>query len=82
MFYAQINESNICVAVSNLTGKVQDDKLIPIASMSHGLLGKKYENGKWVEVPTPEPSLSEMEQAILDAAINVDYLVCMKELEI
>lgn len=82
MFYAQINESNICTAVSNLTGKVQDDKLIPIASMSHGLLGKKYENGKWVEVPTPEPSLSETEQAILDTAINVDYLVCMKELEI
>lgn len=82
MFYAQINESNICVAVSNLTGKVQDDKLIPIASMSHGLLGKKYENGKWVEVPIPEPPISETEQAILDTAINVDYLVCMKELEI
>lgn len=82
MFYAQINESNICVAVSNLTGKVQDDKLIPIASMSHGLLGKKYENGKWVEVPIPEPPISETEQAILDTAINIDYLVCMKELEI
>ena len=32
--------------------------------------------------PTPEPPLSETEQAILDTAINVDYLVCMKELEI
>lgn len=61
MFYAQINESNICVAVSNLTGKVQDDKLIPIASMSHGLLGKKYENGKWVEVPTPEPEPTQLD---------------------
>lgn len=62
MFYAQINESNICVAVSNLTGKVQDDKLIPIASMSHGLLGKKYENGKWVEVPMPEPKPSQFDR--------------------
>ena len=26
--------------------------------------------------------LTEAEQAILDTAINVDYLVCMKELEI
>ena len=32
--------------------------------------------------PTPEPELTETEQAILDTAINVDYLVCMKELEI
>ena len=32
--------------------------------------------------PTPEPQLTETEQAILDTAINVDYLVCMKELEI
>nr|DAO29145.1 MAG TPA: hypothetical protein [Caudoviricetes sp.] len=34
---------------------------------------------------TPEPAqetLTEQEQAILDTAINVDYLVCMKELEI
>ena len=31
---------------------------------------------------TPEPTLTETEQAILETAINVDYLVCMKELEI
>lgn len=29
-----------------------------------------------------EETLTEAEQAILDTAINVDYLVCMKELEI
>ena len=29
-----------------------------------------------------EETLTEQEQAILDTAINVDYLVCMKELEI
>ena len=32
--------------------------------------------------PMPEPKITETEQAILDTAINVDYLVCMKELEI
>jgi hypothetical protein len=32
--------------------------------------------------PTPEPEITETEQEILDTAINVDYLVCMKELEI
>lgn len=29
-----------------------------------------------------QETLTEQEQAILETAINVDYLVCMKELEI
>lgn len=46
-----------------------------------------YETSAWEAFspepnPTPEPQLTETEQAILDTAINVDYLVCMKELEI
>lgn len=46
-----------------------------------------YETSAWEAFsPEPEPihesPLSETEQAILDTAINVDYLVCMKELEI
>jgi hypothetical protein len=45
------------------------------------------ENGticiEYVDIePQEEPPLTETEQAILDTAINVDYLVCMKELEI
>lgn len=82
MFYAQMNENNICTAISNLAGEVQDIRLIPIGFMDVELIGKKYENGEWVEVPMQEPPLSETEQAILGTAINVDYLVCMKELEI
>ena len=46
-----------------------------------------YETSAWEtfspeQEPIPEPQLTEPEQAILDTAINVDYLVCMKELEI
>lgn len=46
-----------------------------------------YETSAWEAFspepnPAPEPQLTETEQAILDTAINVDYLVCMKELEI
>lgn len=52
---------------------------------------RHYKNGATVrflrgEPPKePEPAqetLTEAEQAILETAINVDYLVCMKELEI
>ena len=50
-----------------------------------GLYWKKV--GDLVDEPTepepvPEPPLTEQEQAILETAVNVDYLVCMKELEI
>lgn len=46
-----------------------------------------YETSAWETFspepePIPEPQLTETEQAILDAAVNVDYLVCTKELEI
>ncbi len=79
MFYAQINESNICVAVSNLTEKVQDTRLIPIGFMDVGLIGKKYENGEWVEVPIPEPPISETDKKLLKIQATVDYLAMMTE---
>ena len=79
MFYVQINESNICVAVSNLTEKVQDTRLIPIGFMDVGLIGKKYENGEWVEVPIPEPPISETDKKLLKIQATVDYLAMMTE---
>ena len=75
--YAVLNEANICVAMSS-----RKDVYDNFVETNVDRLGKKYENGEWIEVPIPEPPLSETEQAILDTTINVDYLVCMKELEI
>ena len=75
--YAVLNEANICVAMSS-----RKDVYDNFVETNVDRLGKKYENGEWIEVPIPEPPLSETEQAVLDTAINVDYLVCMKELEI
>jgi hypothetical protein len=75
--YAILNNDNVCVMMS-----VTKDGYGNYVETNVDRLGKKYENGKWIEVPIPEPQLTETEQAILDTAINVDYLVCMKELEI
>ena len=56
-----------------------------------GSVERHYKNGATVrflkgeppkEMEKEEETLTEAEQAILDTAINVDYLVCMKELEI
>ena len=56
-----------------------------------GSVERHYKNGatvRFLKGETPkeqekeEEALTEQEQAILETAINVDYLVCMKELEI
>ena len=56
-----------------------------------GSVERHYKNGATVrflkgeppkEMEKEEEALTEQEQAILETAINVDYLVCMKELEI
>ena len=74
--YAILNEKNICVMLSS-----PKDGYTNFVETNLDVLGRQYIDGKWVDVQS-EPQLTETEQAILDTAINVDYLVCMKELEI
>ena len=74
--YAVLNEANICVAMSS-----RKDVYDNFVETNLNVLGKRYVDGDWMDVQS-EPTLTETEQAILDTAINVDYLVCMKDLEI
>lgn len=74
--YAVLNEANICVAMSS-----RKDVYDNFVETNLNVLGKRYVDGDWMDVQS-EPTLTETEQAILDTTINVDYLVCMKELEI
>lgn len=78
--YAQIDKNNICFATANL----DDGTIVPdnwIAVDSETVIGKHYNNGIWEDGPAPEPEpLSENEQAILDTAINTEYLVCLADL--
>ena len=80
MYYAYIDKQGLCYLVSD--AKLKKLGAMELVVETTDVLGKKYENGEWVEVSTPELQLTETEQAILDTAINVDYLVRMKELEI
>ena len=50
MIYAQLNDENICVGVSDLSGKVEADNMIPLESFDVNILGKKYNNGEWEEI--------------------------------
>lgn len=74
--YAELDENNICKAVSDLSGEVIADNMIPLETYDESLLGKRYVDGVWEEVPqeptpTPEPSqLDRIESAVNDIAKN------------
>lgn len=80
--YAEIDENGIVFAVSYMEEEIDKPTLILISD-DFDITNKKYINGEWIEYipePVPEPPLSEMEQSILETAINTDYLVCLADL--
>lgn len=82
--YAQINKNGYVISDSYLSDIVNLPNMI-LLEKGFDLKNKRWNGMQWEEYtpePTPKPQLTETEQAILDTAINVDYLVCMKELEI
>jgi len=80
--YAQIGDDGICFAVSSLSGIVEDPHLIQLEIYDESLLGKRYEDGIWQEVPQPEPQaqeLSDAERAIFETQANTEYIACLLE---
>lgn len=59
MVYAEINNENICYAVSDMGNTaVEKPTLIELNTFDTSVVGKKYNNGVWEEVPQPEPEPS------------------------
>lgn len=87
-YYAQLDEDNVCIGISDLSGEVNQPDMIRIDSYDMSLLRKKYnfDTGEWDDVPPkpePEPKpLSEQQQAVLDTVVNTEYLVCLADLGI
>jgi len=50
-FYAQLDENNICIGISALSNEIDNDRMIQISEEQYSslLLGKKYENGRFIE---------------------------------
>lgn len=46
-FYAQLNENNICIGISQLSGEVIQSNMIEIQSLDNDKLWRKYENKAW-----------------------------------
>ena len=46
-FYAQLNENNICIGLSQLSGEVIQNNMVEIQSFDNDKLWRKYENSTW-----------------------------------
>lgn len=69
-YYAQLNEENICIGVSQLSGKKTENYMIELDSYDTSLLDKKYVNGVWEEVEQPEPIEVSTQLDRIEEAIN------------
>ena len=59
-YYAQINESGICTAVSELSVEVDAPHMIELADMNRALLGQRWDGAQWTAQPaTVEPDPTE-----------------------
>ena len=67
MIYAQLNEENICIGISQLSGKVAAENMIELASYDTGILGKKYVDGKWEDVEHQEEEAEPIDEEIIQA---------------
>ncbi len=74
-YYAQIDENNICIGVSQNPLPIERDDMIQIDSYDLSLLRKVYQDGEWIENPNPEPepepvpeptSTDELKELMLD----------------
>lgn len=74
-YYAQIDENNICIGVSQLSGEVNLPSMILLDIQDASLLGRRYNNGAWEEAAQPEPTVPEpTEQDFLQAEILLNQV--------
>ena len=67
--YAQIDENNICVSVSELSGLVNYENMIALDTYDISLLGKRYNNGIW-EDTEPIPTQADRIESLLNQRIT------------
>ena len=70
MRYAQIDEKGICFADSYLSGEVHADNMIPLNENAVSPLGKKYNNGVWIDVEQPQLPKTESDTEIIMQSIT------------
>lgn len=86
MFYAQLNDDNICVSVSQVNNKVETENMIEIRDYNTSLLGKKYNNGVWedikdnnTEIPLSDAELIQAELLLSQQEILTALLLLQQK---
>ena len=79
--YAQLNEESICNGLSRLSGEVQAPNMLQIENYDTTLMGKKFEDGKWIELPPePTPIPEPTEEEIVQAELLLNQLLMQEQL--
>jgi len=70
-FYAQINDDQICFAITQTAGLITQSNMIPVASYDTSLLGKIRTNGEWLDPPPipPGPSYTAFWDALIASTV-------------
>ena len=79
-YYAQIDENNICFAVTQAAAGIESSSMIPIQGLDTELLGKKWTGEGWEEVPAPEEPQEPPEYPNRIAQIQEQNLILMSAL--
>ena len=90
--YAQLNDNGYCISVSDLSGEVIDEKMIPMTDFDNSYLGRKYDitnkswtdeyleknNDKYTEItPSKEEELQEQINDLQDIVMILANTICL-----
>lgn len=79
MFYAQLDEKNVCECVLDTRFECDNEKTIRLKYFDTSYIGKKYEDGEWVEgTPSPDP-VTEQEKIQAEILLNQCNLLINQE---
>ena len=78
--YAQLNDQDICESESWLSEKIDASNMVILSDDEPSPIGKKYVDGKWIDMPPEAIPISETELLLTQIALNSDYLVCLAEI--
>ncbi|NLK36923.1 MAG: hypothetical protein GX299_02420 [Epulopiscium sp.] len=83
MFYAQLNEANICIGISDLWQEVENPLLVPLEDWDITLLGKKYQAGSWEDLPSAEnmSTFLSTEEIIMQTLADIEIYSLKAEQE-
>lgn len=78
--YAQLNEENICIGISQLSGEMNASNMVLLEEYDASIVGKKYEYGKWLEIPIIEVIEMPTEAEIIQAEMLLNQMQLIEQM--